>query len=105
MIKLNLLSQSTRAPQAIDDDKNEDVEDYQTSQPELVAGTPAPRTIFGSHDCDIYGDPSSGAMFVKEADVLDLLSLPLSRSKACERSTDCNEEDKFCTGLQRVGAK
>jgi hypothetical protein len=33
-----------------------------------------------------------------------LLYLSLSRSQACERSTDPNEEDKFCDSLQRIGA-
>ena len=66
---------------------------------------PVSRTIFGSRGCNIYGYPSFGGIFVKEADVLDLLYRSLSRSQACERSSDSNEEDKFCASLQRVGAK
>lgn len=75
--------------------------------PQLVARGPAQRTIFGSEGCNVHGYPSSGAVFVKEADVLDLLRLSLSRSQACERSVDPNEEDEFCASprLQRLGAK
>jgi len=99
---LNLFPRSSRATQWTDDDKD-DMGEHRASQPAL-SGL-APRTIFGSQGCNIYGYPSSGGVFVKGADVLDLLYLSLSRSQACERSTDANEEDKFCASLQRVGAK
>lgn len=103
---LNLFSRGTQAPQSVDDDNdNDDMEDRQASQPATVARGPAPRTIFGSQGCNIYGYPSSGGILIKEADVLDLLYLSLPRSQACERSTDPNEEDKFCDRLQRIGAK
>jgi len=75
------------------------------SPPAIVARGPAQRTIFGSQGCNIYGYPSSGGILVKEADILDLLLPILSRSYACECSTDPNKEDRFCDSLQRVGAK
>lgn len=103
---LNLFSRGTRAPQSVDDDNdNDDMEDRRASQPATVARGPAPRTIFGSRGCNIYGYPSSGGILIKEADVLDLLYLLLSRSQASERSTDPSEEDKFCDRLQRISAK
>ena len=101
---LNLFFWDTRAPQSIDDD-NDDMGDHRASQPAMDTGGPASRTIFGSRGCNIYGYPSSGGIFVKKADVLDLLYLSPSRSQACERSPDSDEEDKFCASLQRVGAK
>jgi hypothetical protein len=102
---LNLFSRVPRAPQSTDDDDNDHLKDHRAAQPATVARGPAQRTIFGSQGCNIYGYPSSGGILVKEADVLDLLHLSLSRSQACKRSTDPTEEDEFCASLQRIGAK
>nr|OQO21893.1 hypothetical protein B0A51_10985 [Rachicladosporium sp. CCFEE 5018] len=101
---LNLFSRVLRVPQPIDDDNN-DLEDHRTSQPAPVPRGVAQRTIFGSRGCNIYGYPSSGGILLKEADVLDLLHLSLSRSEVCECSSDPNEEDEFCDRLRRIGAK
>jgi hypothetical protein len=106
MVFLNLFSRAPRVPQSIDNDNdNHGMKDHRASQPATVTRGPAQRTTFGSQGCNIYGHPSSGGIFVKGADVLDLLHLSLSRLQACKRSTDPNEEDEFCASLQRIGAK
>ncbi|OQO12004.1 hypothetical protein B0A48_02643 [Cryoendolithus antarcticus] len=102
---LDLFSWVFRVPHSIDDDDDDDLEDHRTSCPAIVTRTPTQRTVFGSRGCNIYGYPSSGGIWLKEADVLDLLYLSLSRSEVCHRSTDPNEEDEFCDRLRRVGAK
>jgi len=104
MMFLDLFSRVSRTSQSIDD-SSDDMEDHRASQSALVARGPAQRTTFGSQGCNIYGYPSSGGIFVKEADVLDLLYLSLSRSQACQRSIDPTEEDNFCDSLQQIGAK
>lgn len=103
----DLFSRATRVlPSANDNNDNDnDMEDERAPQSAIVTRKPARRTEFGSEGCNVYGYPSSGGILVKEADILDLLYLDLSRSQACERSTDPNKEDRFCDSLRRIGAK
>jgi hypothetical protein len=79
--------------------------DLESPQPTSVLCAPARRTVFGARGCHIYGYPSSGGIFVKEADPSDLLYLQLSRSEMAQPSSDPGDEDKFCNALQRIGAK
>ncbi|OJJ78144.1 hypothetical protein ASPBRDRAFT_257373 [Aspergillus brasiliensis CBS 101740] len=66
------------------------------------------RTKFGTGPggCVVYGYPSTGGVLVKEADLLDMLFLSLSRSQESQRSPNVDEEeDRFCNLLRRTGAK
>lgn len=65
------------------------------------------RTKFGtgSGGCVVYGYPSTGGVLIKEADLLDMLFLSLSRSHESQRSPSVDEEDKFCNLMRRTGAK
>ncbi|GKZ26823.1 hypothetical protein AbraIFM66951_007900 [Aspergillus brasiliensis] len=65
------------------------------------------RTKFGTGPggCVVYGYPSTGGVLVKEADLLDMLFLSLSRSQESQRSPSVEEEDRFCHLLRRTGAK
>lgn len=101
----DLFSRATRVLPSANDNNDSDMEDERAPQSTNVARKPAQRTQFGTKGCNIYGYPSSGGILVKEADILDLLYLDLSRSQACERFTDPNKEDRFCDSLRRIGAK
>lgn len=65
------------------------------------------RTKFGTGPggCVVYGYPSTGGVLVKEADLLDMLFLSLSRSHESQRSPSVDEEDRFCNLMRRTGAK
>ncbi|KAL2060394.1 hypothetical protein VTL71DRAFT_9789 [Oculimacula yallundae] len=63
------------------------------------------RTSFGTRGCAVYGYPSTGGVLSKEADILDMLFLSISRTERSQRSTNVEEEDKFCNLLRRTGAK
>jgi len=63
------------------------------------------RTIFATRGCLVYGYPSTGGVLIKEADLLDMLFLSLSRSQVSQRSPSADEEDRFCHLLRRTGAK
>ncbi|KAJ5162787.1 uncharacterized protein N7500_004617 [Penicillium coprophilum] len=65
------------------------------------------RTNFGTGPggCIVYGYPSTGGVLVKEADLLDMLFLSLSRSHKSQRSPSDDEEDRFCNLMRRTGAK
>lgn len=62
------------------------------------------RTAFGTLGCTVYGYPSTGGVLIKEADLLDMLFLSLSRSHVSQRSPSADEEDKFCNLMRRTGA-
>jgi hypothetical protein len=62
------------------------------------------RTVFGARGCVVYGYPSAGGVFIKEADFVDMVFLSLSRSHASQRSPSADEEDKFCRLMRRAGA-
>ncbi|KAJ5302323.1 hypothetical protein N7508_007186 [Penicillium antarcticum] len=59
----------------------------------------------GPGGCVVYGYPSTGGVLVKEADLLDMLFLSVSRSHESQRSPSLNEEDRFCKLMRRTGAK
>ncbi|KAG4434991.1 hypothetical protein IFR05_009516 [Cadophora sp. M221] len=63
------------------------------------------RTSFGTLGCAVYGYPSTGGVLSKEADILDMLFLSISRTESSQRSPNVEEEDKFCNLLRRTGAK
>ncbi|CAI7621268.1 unnamed protein product [Penicillium crustosum] len=65
------------------------------------------RTEFGTGPggCVVYGYPSTGGVLVKEADLLDMLFLSLSRSHESQRSPSVDEEDRFCNLMRQTGAK
>ena len=62
------------------------------------------RTVFGTRGCVVYGYPSAGGVLIKEADLLDMLFLPLPRSHVSQRSPSADEEDRFCHLMRRTGA-
>jgi uncharacterized protein YifE (UPF0438 family) len=62
------------------------------------------RTEFGALGCIVYGYPSTGGVLIKEADLLDMLFLSLSRFHASQRSPSADEEDRFCNLMRRTGA-
>jgi uncharacterized protein YifE (UPF0438 family) len=62
------------------------------------------RTEFGTLGCIVYGYPSTGGVLIKEAGLLDMLFLSLSRFHASQRSLSADEEDRFCNLMRRSGA-
>jgi len=62
------------------------------------------RTAFGTRGCIVYGYPSSGGVLIKEADLLDMLFLSLSRFHVSHRASNPDEEDTFCNLMRRTGA-
>ncbi|KAL4733531.1 hypothetical protein BDV11DRAFT_199837 [Aspergillus similis] len=62
------------------------------------------RTVFDTRACTVYGYPSTGGVLIKEADLLNMVFLSLSRSHALQRAPSADEEDRFCNLLQRTGA-
>ncbi|KAB8209947.1 hypothetical protein BDV34DRAFT_187593 [Aspergillus parasiticus] len=62
------------------------------------------RTVFTTRGCVVYGYPSTGGVLRKEADLLDMLFLSLSRSDVSQRSSNIDEEDRFCNLMRRIGA-
>ncbi|KAJ5860942.1 uncharacterized protein N7529_008252 [Penicillium soppii] len=62
------------------------------------------RTEFGTLGCIVYGYPPTGGVLIKEADLLDMLFLSLSRFHASQRSPSADEEDRFCNLMRRTGA-
>ena len=89
-------------PTAMEDSGND-----WTSCPMLPPLSTTVRTNFGSGTggCVVYGYPSTGGVLVKEADLLDMLFLSLSRSHESQRSSSVHEEDRFCNIMRRTGAK
>lgn len=62
------------------------------------------RTVFRIQGCTVFGYPSTGGVLIKEADLVDMLFLSLSRSHASQRSSSADEEDRFCNLMRRTGA-
>ncbi|KAJ5957552.1 hypothetical protein N7501_011831 [Penicillium viridicatum] len=75
------------------------------SYPILPPLSTTERTKFGTGPggCVAYGYPSTGGALAKEAHLLDMLFLSLSRSYESQRCVD--EEDRFCNIMQQTGAK
>lgn len=74
------------------------------SCPTIPPESTSNRTEFGTRGCLVYGYPSTGGVLVKEADLLDMLFLSLSRSHVSQRSSSPDEEDRFCNLLKWTGA-
>jgi hypothetical protein len=62
------------------------------------------RTVFSTLGCTVYGYPSTSGVLIKEADLLDMLFLSLPRSHVSQRSSNADEEDRFCNLMRRTGA-
>ncbi|KAL6228590.1 hypothetical protein BDW75DRAFT_159923 [Aspergillus navahoensis] len=64
----------------------------------------AERAVFDPRGCLVYGYPSTGGVLIKDATLLDMLFLSLSRSHDSQRSLSADEEDRFCDLMRRTGA-
>ncbi|KAE8379066.1 hypothetical protein BDV26DRAFT_260268 [Aspergillus bertholletiae] len=79
------------------------IDDYIACRPSIPLST-TERTVFGTEGCIVYGYPSTGGVLRKEADLVDMLFLSLSRSHVSQRSPSAEEEDRFCNLMRRIGA-
>lgn len=62
------------------------------------------RSQFGTKGCTVYGWPLTGGVQIKEADMVDLQHLGLSRFASAQRSPDTADEDAFCQRIRNLGA-